>query len=209
MLGEVWKIGEWTVSPAENTIRRDGEPEVRLPPRLIDALIFFAKHPNVVVTRAELIANLWNRSIVTDQTVTQNIFELRKCLRAGRSRAEAIEYIQTVPKRGYRLVAPVELVCAAGEQLDAPAEAEPVAAAAEANAAEPAEAVAAEPEKAEAAAGAAESVAAKTAENAEEKPKENEADDGEVQGKKRSKLMEFARSFWLDEAELGFKKTAY
>lgn len=73
MLGEIWKIGDWSVFPAENTLRRDGS-EVKVPPRLMDALIFFARHPDHVISRTELVAHLWNRSVVTDQTVTQNIF---------------------------------------------------------------------------------------------------------------------------------------
>lgn len=88
MLGEIWKIGDWSVFPAENTLRRDGS-EVKVPPRLMDALIFFARHPDHVISRTELVAHLWNRSVVTDQTVTQNIFELRKALRDGRGRQEA------------------------------------------------------------------------------------------------------------------------
>lgn len=83
MLGEIWKIGDWSVFPAENTLRRDGS-EVKVPPRLMDALIFFARHPDHVISRTELVAHLWNRSVVTDQTVTQNIFELRKALRDKR-----------------------------------------------------------------------------------------------------------------------------
>ena len=35
MLGEIWKIGDWSVFPAENTLRRDGS-EVKVPPRLMD-----------------------------------------------------------------------------------------------------------------------------------------------------------------------------
>lgn len=85
MLGEIWKIGDWSVFPAENTLRRDGS-EVKVPPRLMDALIFFARHPDHVISRTELVVHLWNRSVVTDQTVTQNIFELRKALRDGRGR---------------------------------------------------------------------------------------------------------------------------
>lgn len=65
MLGEIWKIGDWSVFPAENTLRRDGS-EVKVPPRLMDALIFFARHPGHVISRTELVAHLWNRSVVTE-----------------------------------------------------------------------------------------------------------------------------------------------
>lgn len=54
MLGEIWKIGDWSVFPAENTLRRDGS-EVKVPPRLMDALIFFARHPDHVISRTELV----------------------------------------------------------------------------------------------------------------------------------------------------------
>lgn len=166
MLGEIWKIGDWLVFPAENTLRRDWS-EVKVPPRLMDALIFFARHPDHVISRTELVAHLWNRSVVTDQTVTQNIFELRKALRDGRGRQEAPEYIATVPKRGYQLVAGAELLrCAQEEELaqdsDISAEASEAAVAGQ-----------------------------------------------RKSGKKRSKFIDFARSFLLDEVELGFKKYPY
>lgn len=169
MLGEIWKIGDWSVFPAENTLRRDGS-EVKVPPRLMDALIFFARHPDHVISRTELVAHLWNRSVVTDQTVTQNIFELRKALRDGRGRQEAPEYIATVPKRGYQLVAGAELLrCAQEEEFGYFADTSDIAA-------EASEAAVAGQRKS---------------------------------GKKRSKFIDFASSFLLDEVELGFKKYPY
>lgn len=174
MLGEIWKIGDWSVFPAENTLRRDGS-EVKVPPRLMDALIFFARHPDHVISRTVLVAHLWNRSVVTDQTVTQNIFELRKALRDGRGRQEAPEYIATVPKRGYQLVVGAELLrsCAQEEELaqdsDTSADTSDIAV-----------------------------EASETAVVGQRKS-----------GKKRSKFMDFARSFLLDEVELGFKKYPY
>ena len=166
MLGEIWKIGDWSVFPAENTLRRDGS-EVKVPPRLMDALIFFARHPDHVISRTELVAHLWNRSVVTDQTVAQNIFELRKALRDGRGRQEAPEYIATVPKRGYQLVVGAELLrCAQEEELAQDSD-----------------------------------ISADTSEAAVAGQRKS--------GKKRSKFMDFARSFLLDEVELGFKKYPY
>ena len=175
MLGEIWKIGDWLVFPAENTLRRD-RSEVKVPPRLMDALIFFARHPDHVISRTELVAHLWNRSVVTDQTVTQNIFELRKALRDGRGRQEAPEYIATVPKRGYQLVVEAELLRTA-HCADRGAEA-----------------------------GA---VSAQGASEAELDPSAQAAAGQAKSQEKRSKFMDFARSFLLDEVELGFKKYPY
>jgi len=109
MINEKWLIGEWELSSANNTISRSGHSHV-LPPRLIDTLLYFARRPNVVISRDELASNVWTRSFVTDQAITQKIFELRKVLRDGRPSKESIEYIKTVNKRGYCLVAPVELL---------------------------------------------------------------------------------------------------
>lgn len=109
-----------------------------------------------------------------DQTVTQNIFELRKALRDGRGRQEAPEYIATVPKRGYQLVVGAELLrCAQEEEL---AQDSDISADTSDIAAEASEAAVAGQRKS---------------------------------GKKRSKFMDFARSFLLDEVELGFKKYPY
>lgn len=183
-------VGEWTVDPSTNSLLK-GDRTVALAPRLIDLLVYLAQHPGEVVSRNTLVESVWDRSIVTDQAVTQSIFELRKSLRDGRSAKEAREYIQTIPKRGYRLVAPVRII-------DAPA----VPPAAESlqpsqppeSAAPPAEAVSPAPSQ--------------TPPDACEKP---EAPDDEVEEKEGfgSKVAEFARNFWLNESVLGFKKTRY
>ena len=103
-------VGEWVVDATTNTICRNNGREISLPPRLIDMLTYFAQHPKEVISREELVNALWNRTAVTDQAVTQTVFELRKSLRDGRAVQSVPEYIQTVPKRGYRLLAAVEVL---------------------------------------------------------------------------------------------------
>ncbi|WP_312229952.1 lysine decarboxylation/transport transcriptional activator CadC [Pseudescherichia sp.] len=97
-------VGEWLVTPSVNQISRQGR-QLTLEPRLIDLLVFFARHPGQVLTRDELIDNVWTRSVVTGHVVTQSISELRKSLKD--SDPNAPEYIVTVPKRGYKLTVPV------------------------------------------------------------------------------------------------------
>ena len=109
MEGSFFKVGEFEVDPRTNQIYREGTATV-LPPRLMDLLCFFASRADEVVTRKEIVDNCWNRTFVTDQVVTQSIFELRKYLRGGRPKAEAADYIRTVPKRGYQLVASVAVL---------------------------------------------------------------------------------------------------
>lgn len=86
-------VADWVANPRSNSIRRKNRRSV-LPPRLMDLLFYFAQHPMEVVSRQEIIDNCWDRDVV-------------KFLKDGRSAKEAPEYIKTVPKRGYRLLAPV------------------------------------------------------------------------------------------------------
>ncbi|MFJ3455380.1 lysine decarboxylation/transport transcriptional activator CadC [Scandinavium goeteborgense] len=97
-------IGEWLVTPAVNQISRQGR-QLTLEPRLIDLLVYFAHHPDEVLSRDELIDHVWTRNVVTNHVVTQSISELRKSLKDGDESSP--EYIVTVPKRGYKLTATV------------------------------------------------------------------------------------------------------
>ncbi|BDH46741.1 transcriptional regulator CadC [Salmonella enterica subsp. enterica serovar Choleraesuis] len=103
----VFQVGQWQLTPAINQISRPGR-QVTLEPRLIDLLVYFAQYPDVVLSRDELIDNVWKRNIVTNHVVTQSISELRKCLKDGDENSP--EYIVTVPKRGYKLAVPVSLI---------------------------------------------------------------------------------------------------
>ena len=104
MLQPVVRVGEWLVTPSVNQISRKGR-QLTLEPRLIDLLVFFARHPGEVLSRDELIENVWTRNVVTSHVITQSISELRKSLKDGDD--VSLEYIATVPKRGYKLTVPV------------------------------------------------------------------------------------------------------
>ena len=179
-------IGEWTVDPTTNTICRAGS-ESTLPPRLIDMLIFFSHHPKEVISREELVNSLWNRTAVTDQAVTQTIFELRKALRDGRKTGQVPEYIQTVPKRGYRLLAPVQQLETVGSANTASTTAaEPIA-----------------PTTAE----APKQSVHKSSEAAPEVNEETSEVEEDQNG--TSKFVSLVKNLWLDPSSLGFKKTPY
>ncbi|WP_142501723.1 lysine decarboxylation/transport transcriptional activator CadC [Klebsiella sp. 2680] len=110
----VVRVGEWLVTPSVNQISRK-ERHLTLEPRLIDLLVFFARHPGEVLSRDELIDNVWTRNVVTSHVVTQSISELRKSLKDGDD--SKLEYIATVPKRGYKLTVPVIWCTEDGEAL--------------------------------------------------------------------------------------------
>jgi transcriptional activator of cad operon len=109
----VVRVGEWLVTPSVNQISRKGR-QLTLEPRLIDLLVFFARHPGEVLSRDELIDNVWTRNVVTSHVVTQSISELRKSLKDGNDSSP--EYIATVPKRGYKFTVPVIWCTEEGEE---------------------------------------------------------------------------------------------
>ena len=100
-----FRIGECLIEPRQNRIVRN-EAEVRLEPRVMDVLVCLAARAGEVVSRETLNEQVWGNIVVTDQAVTNCISELRHHLGDDRS---ANRVIETIPKRGYRLTAPVQL----------------------------------------------------------------------------------------------------
>ena len=98
-----FRIGECLVEPRQNRIVR-GDTEVHLEPRVMDVLVCLAARAGEVVSRDTLNEQVWRDVVVTDQAVTNCISELRQHLRDDRA---AHRVIETIPKRGYRLVAAV------------------------------------------------------------------------------------------------------
>jgi len=97
------QIGEWSADPAANALRRAGDT-VRIEPKAMEVLVVLARHAGEVVSREQLFAAVWPGVVVGDEALTQSIIKLRRAL-GDNPRAPA--YIETISKRGYRLVAPV------------------------------------------------------------------------------------------------------
>ncbi|MFA0327094.1 winged helix-turn-helix domain-containing protein [Vibrio splendidus] len=90
----------WLFIPDEDKLIMNDE-DVIIDNRLSKLLNFFCQNPKIVFSRDELINEVWNGSILTDQVITQAIFELRKILKAAER--HSMGHIITVPKRGYKL----------------------------------------------------------------------------------------------------------
>jgi DNA-binding winged helix-turn-helix (wHTH) protein len=96
-------LGDWRVLPQLNRIQlRDSGQERQLEPRLIKLLCFLAANEDRVLSREELVQELWPRVIVNENSLTRAVSELRKQLRIKGS--SVTHYIETIPKRGYRLI---------------------------------------------------------------------------------------------------------
>jgi len=98
-----FKLGEVEVRPASNELVV-ARAVVRVKPRLMDVLLRLAASPGQVVTREALIADAWPRRMVNDEVLSRVIADLRGVLRDD---AREARYIETLPKVGYRLIAPI------------------------------------------------------------------------------------------------------
>src|SRR6185295_7382709 len=88
------------VDPVERLLFKDDQ-EVALTPKVFDTLLVLLENSQHVLTKQELMRQVWPDSFVEENNLAQNIALLRKAL--GES------YIKTVPKRGYRFVGDVRL----------------------------------------------------------------------------------------------------
>lgn len=103
---ETLRIGKWLFEPSLNRIS-DGDERSTLEPLAASVLEYLAQRPREVVSADELIEHLWGRRYVGDSPVYRIIAELRRELKDD---ARQPQYIETIRKRGYRMVAPVEFV---------------------------------------------------------------------------------------------------
>jgi len=97
------KVGDWLVDPALNQIS-SGSVVEHVEPKAIEVLLALCRRPGDVISRDQLLSEVWKGVTVSDDALTQSITKLRQAL--GDTSKEP-SYIQTVSKRGYRLIAPV------------------------------------------------------------------------------------------------------
>jgi DNA-binding winged helix-turn-helix (wHTH) protein/tetratricopeptide (TPR) repeat protein len=102
----IFAFGPFRFDPLERTLLREGVP-VPLAPKLFDTLLALVENSGHLIEKDELISRLWSDTFVEETSLTQNIFQLRKILKNGGSEAE---YIETIPKRGYRFAAEVKIL---------------------------------------------------------------------------------------------------
>ncbi|MCA0242710.1 MAG: tetratricopeptide repeat protein [Proteobacteria bacterium] len=101
--GAQWTIGRWRVDGDADEIVAEGRV-VKLEPQQMKLLLMLARRAGQVVLTQELLDEVWRDLVVTPNSVYQAVAQLRRQL--GDTAAEPT-YIQTVHRKGYRLVAPV------------------------------------------------------------------------------------------------------
>ena len=105
-LKHFYEFADFRVDPQERVLFREGKP-VPLTPKLFDTLLALVEHRNGIISRDDLLKFVWPDSFVEEGNLTQNISMLRKLLGEN---PEAPQFIETVPRRGYRFVAEVKEV---------------------------------------------------------------------------------------------------
>ena len=96
-------VGIWLVQPGLNSVSRNGTP-VRLESKVMAVLVCLARQAGNPLSKEELLTEVWPDTFVTEDALKRCISELRRVFEDD---AREPRVIETIPKRGYRLIAPV------------------------------------------------------------------------------------------------------
>src|SRR5713101_237149 len=102
----LYEFGRFTLDVQECRLLRDGL-RVPLKPKVFETLILLVENSGHMLDKDELMKRLWPDSFVEEANLAVNISQLRKALEQDEN---GEQYIETVPKHGYRFVAPVSVV---------------------------------------------------------------------------------------------------
>ncbi len=97
------RVGEWLVDPSR-LLLQNGSAELSLEPRVMELLIYMAERPREVISAEQLLIDIWHGAFYGDGPVQRAMAVLRRCLGDD---IQAPRYIETIRKRGYRLIADV------------------------------------------------------------------------------------------------------
>ncbi|MBD3855204.1 MAG: winged helix-turn-helix domain-containing protein, partial [Acidobacteria bacterium] len=96
-------LGDWLIQPSIDRVTR-GEESHSVPPRFMDLLVYLAKQRGQVVSKSQIVDEVWAGDIVTVGALTHAIAVLRQTLDDD---AREPRYIETIPRKGYRVIADV------------------------------------------------------------------------------------------------------
>jgi DNA-binding winged helix-turn-helix (wHTH) protein/tetratricopeptide (TPR) repeat protein len=113
-----YEFGPFRMDPDKQMLFRDNDP-VPVTPKAFETLLVLVRRSRDLVSKEELLKEVWPDSFVEESNLSQNIFLLRKALG---DTAENRQYIVTLPGRGYRFAATVRTITEHGEALVAQAQ---------------------------------------------------------------------------------------
>lgn len=109
-------IGDWEVFPGRGVLRR-GSQEERPEPKVFEVLLSLAVRDGELVTRDDLVNEVWDGRPTSDEPINRCLSQLRGHLD---DRARPYQYVETLQRRGYRLMKPVELQQRTGSSVARP-----------------------------------------------------------------------------------------
>ena len=101
-----FQLGPWKVEPLRGVVSEANGESQHLEPKAMDVFVCLAAHANEVVTRNQLLDAAWSGNTAFDEQLTRVVGDLRRALHDHPGNPT---YIETVPKRGYRLIGQIRL----------------------------------------------------------------------------------------------------
>ncbi|HYX20124.1 MAG TPA: transcriptional regulator, partial [Thermoanaerobaculia bacterium] len=103
---EIFEFGSYRLDEAEHRLR-EGDRVIALKPKVFETLVLLVRNAGHLLSKADLMKALWPDAIVDETNLNKNIWLIRKALGGS---GDSAEYIETVPKIGYRFTASVRRV---------------------------------------------------------------------------------------------------
>src|SRR5438034_1180891 len=113
----LYEFGPFRLNSESRVLLRDGEV-VPLPPKALDTLVLLVRNSGRALDKDALMKELWPDTFVEEANLAQHISVLRKAL--GESPTEP-QYIETIPRRGYRFLAKVAAIADGHALVKSPA----------------------------------------------------------------------------------------
>jgi len=115
---KLYEFGSFRLDAADRMLSRGEEPLI-LPPKVLDTLLVLVEKDGRVVSKSELMEAIWPDAFVEESNLSQNIYTLRRTLGVDE---QGRQFIETVPRRGYRFAVPVKSLADAPGAGEQPAE---------------------------------------------------------------------------------------
>lgn len=114
---EIYEFGNFRLDVGERTLRRlDGPIKGSIPEKAFQTLLHLVRNGGTLLTKGELLGTVWRDVVVEENNLVKAIFAIRRLLD---DMSDNPQYIETVPKYGYRFVAPVRRTSASPLQQGA------------------------------------------------------------------------------------------
>jgi TolB-like protein/DNA-binding winged helix-turn-helix (wHTH) protein/Tfp pilus assembly protein PilF len=99
-----FRVGPWLIQPSINTISQNGT-STRVEPKVMEVLVCLSLRPGEPVSKERLLQTVWPDTFVSEDVLKRSVSELRRVFRDDPRESQIIE---TIPKRGYRLIGAVD-----------------------------------------------------------------------------------------------------